>query len=100
MIGIALKATATAMQIQAEVRRDLWGFGKGGGITEKDISVHLLFCQSKMGRKYFEDHREVVFDERKIACIVGRIEMQRLPRSLETDEYHINSLISRHGKFG
>jgi hypothetical protein len=32
----------------------------------------------------------VVFDERKMAYIVGRIEMKRLRRSIETDEYHVN----------
>ncbi len=34
--------------------------------------------------------RPVVFDERKMAYIIGRIEMKRARRSLETDEYHIN----------
>lgn len=34
--------------------------------------------------------RTVIFDERKMAYIVGRIEMKRLRRSLETDEYHLN----------
>lgn len=34
--------------------------------------------------------RPVVFDERKIAYVVGRIEMKRERRSVETDEYHIN----------
>ena len=34
--------------------------------------------------------RPVLFDERKMAYIVGRIEMKRLRRSLETDEYHLN----------
>jgi hypothetical protein len=34
--------------------------------------------------------RPVKFDERQMAHIVGRIEMKRLRRSLETDEYHLN----------
>ncbi len=34
--------------------------------------------------------RPALFDERKMAYIVGRIEMKRLRRSLETDEYHLN----------
>ena len=37
----------------------------------------------------------VRFDERKMAYIVGRIEMKRLRRSLETDEYHLNSVRRR-----
>ena len=40
--------------------------------------------------------RPVVFDERKMAYVVGRIEMKRERRSVETDEYHINHLRSRH----
>jgi len=39
--------------------------------------------------------RPVIFDERKMAYIVGRIEMQRLRRSIETDEYHLNSIQQR-----
>jgi hypothetical protein len=34
--------------------------------------------------------RPVIFDERKMAYVVGRLEMKRLRRSLETDEYHLN----------
>ena len=34
----------------------------------------------------------VIFDERKIAYVVGRIEMKRMRRSVETNEYHINSV--------
>jgi len=36
------------------------------------------------------EERPAIFDERKMAYIVGRIEMKRLRRSLETDEYHLN----------
>jgi len=39
--------------------------------------------------------RPVVFDERKLTYIVGRIEMKRERRSLETDEYHINHIRDR-----
>lgn len=42
--------------------------------------------------------REIVLDERKMAYVVGRLEMKRLPRSLATDEYHINYVRSRIGK--
>lgn len=34
--------------------------------------------------------RPVRFDERQMTYIVGRIEMKRLRRSIETDEYHLN----------
>ena len=39
--------------------------------------------------------RPSVLDERKMAYVVGRIEMKRLRRSLETDEYHLNSVRQR-----
>jgi hypothetical protein len=39
--------------------------------------------------------RPVIFDERKMAYIVGRIEMKRLRRSIETDEYHLNYVRQR-----
>ena len=39
----------------------------------------------------FVEHRHgAVLDERQMAYVVGRIEMKRLRRSLETDEYHLN----------
>jgi len=44
---------------------------------------------------YMSDDRAVLFDERKMAYIVGRIEMKRMRRSLETDEYHLNSVRHR-----
>ena len=37
----------------------------------------------------------VVLDEKKMTYIVGRIEMKRLPRSIQTDEYHINYVQSK-----
>jgi hypothetical protein len=39
--------------------------------------------------------RPVVFDEKKMTYIVGRIEMKRLRRSIETDEYHRQSVRRR-----
>lgn len=44
------------------------------------------------------DTRPIIFDERKIAYVVGRIEMKRMRRSMETKEYHINSVRTRLGK--
>ena len=44
--------------------------------------------------------RPVVFDERKMAYIIGRIEMKRERRSLETDEYHLNHLRSQIAEKG
>ena len=44
---------------------------------------------------YMSADRAVLFDERKMAYMVGRIEMKRMRRSLETDEYHLNSVRHR-----
>ncbi len=44
---------------------------------------------------YLETERRVLFDEDQIAHIVGRIEMSRLRRSIETDEYHLNFVRKR-----
>lgn len=44
--------------------------------------------------------RPVLFDERQMTYIVGRIEMKRMRRSLETDEYHINRIRQRAKAFG
>jgi len=37
----------------------------------------------------------IVLDEKKMTYIVGRIEMKRLPRSIQTDEHHINYVQSK-----
>jgi restriction system protein len=42
-----------------------------------------------------EAERLLQFDERKMTYVVGRIEMKRMRRSLETDEYHLNSVQRR-----
>jgi hypothetical protein len=44
---------------------------------------------------FLNQPRPVLFDERKMAYVIGRIEMKRSRRSLETDEYHINYVRSR-----
>ena len=41
--------------------------------------------------------REKALDERQMAYVVGRIEMKRLRRSLETDEYHLNYVRKKIG---
>jgi hypothetical protein len=37
----------------------------------------------------------MVLDERQMAYVVGRIEMKRLRRSSETDEYHLHCVRRR-----
>lgn len=45
--------------------------------------------------RYFEVPRPVVLSERALCSVVGRIEMNRLPRSNETDEYHVHAIKQR-----
>jgi len=40
--------------------------------------------------EHLQAERPVLFDERQMTYIVGRIEMKRMRRSIETDEYHLN----------
>jgi hypothetical protein len=40
----------------------------------------------------------LIFNETKMTYIVGRIEMNRLPRSTETDEYHLSLVRRRMAK--
>lgn len=44
---------------------------------------------------YLNEYRPVIFDERKMAYIVGRLEMKRKRRSLEMEEYHLSSVRRR-----
>jgi hypothetical protein len=44
---------------------------------------------------FVNQHKEKVLDEKQMTYVAGRIEMKRLGRSAETDEYHINSLKNR-----
>jgi hypothetical protein len=44
---------------------------------------------------FLNQSRPMLLDERKMAYVVGRLEMKRSPRSIETDEYHINYVRSR-----
>jgi hypothetical protein len=45
--------------------------------------------------RFVEQHGEKILDERQMTYVVGRIEMKRLDRSNETDEYHRNHVRSK-----
>lgn len=63
-----------------------------------DLGSEVFHLANLMG--FLNAERPAVFDDRKMAYIVGRIEMSRKRRSLETDEYHRNHVRSRMaGKF-
>src|SRR5438552_3929338 len=58
-----------------------------------DLGGQVIYLRNLL--EFMEQQRPVVLDERKMAYVVGRLEMKRLPRSLETDEYHLNYVRKR-----
>ena len=70
----------------------LWPRQNGSGIVQ--VAGKRIHRSSGVHRErrigFIEQHREKVLDERQMAYVVGRIEMKRLGRSTETDEYHVN----------
>ena len=60
----------------------------GDAELKSDLGPTVLSLDELIGR--LTAAGPPLFDERKMAYIVGRIEMKRLRRSLETDEYHLN----------
>jgi hypothetical protein len=58
-----------------------------------DLGPSVILLDQLLG--FLEQRREKVFDERQMAYVVGRIEMKRLERSRETDEYHLNHVRSK-----
>ena len=60
---------------------------------KSDLGTQVLHLEKLL--EFVGQGRDVILDERKMAFVVGRIEMKRLPRSLETDEYHVNYVRSR-----
>jgi hypothetical protein len=65
----------------------------GNAELKSNFGPAVLYLQDLIPFLY--DEKPIVFDERKMAYIVGRIEMKRMRRSLETDEYHLNSIRDR-----
>jgi hypothetical protein len=60
----------------------------GDADFKSDLGPHVI----RLGQllEFVGQRREAVLDEQKMTYVVGRIEMKRLRRSLETDEYHLN----------
>ena|SRR5665213_2566470 len=44
---------------------------------------------------HLSESRPTIFDPKAMACLIGRIEMARRRRSLESDEYHLNPVPRR-----
>jgi hypothetical protein len=65
----------------------------GSAELKTDLGPNVILLDQLLG--FIEQHREKVLDERQMAYVVGRIEMKRLGRSNETDEYHLNHIRSR-----
>jgi hypothetical protein len=62
----------------------------GNAEFKSDLGPNVVQCDQLID--FLKQQRPVLFDKRKIAYIVGRIEMKRRRWSLETDEYHLESI--------
>jgi len=65
----------------------------GSAEFKTKLGPNVLYLNQLLS--FIEQPHEKVLDERQMAYIVGRIEMKRLPRSRETDEYHQNYVRSK-----
>lgn len=65
----------------------------GGAEFKSDLGPNVILLDQLLG--FVERHHDKVLDERQMAYVVGRIEMKRLERSRETDEYHLNHVQSK-----
>jgi len=66
----------------------------GNAQFKTNVGSQVLHLHSLI--PFLEAYRPLRLDERQMAYVIGRIEMKRLRRSLETDEYHHNALRRRH----
>jgi hypothetical protein len=60
----------------------------GNAELRTDLGPNTMLLDQLLG--FIGQRREKILDERQMAYVVGRIEMKRLGRSSETDEYHVN----------
>ena len=60
----------------------------GDAEFKTELGPHVIHLNDLLG--FIEQPWETVLDQRQMAYVVVRIEMKRLCRSLETDEYHLN----------
>ena len=70
----------------------------GDAVFKSDLGPTVLKLPELIA--WLSAERPILFDQQAMAGLVGRIEMARMRRSLETDEYHLNSvrLRIRHSK--
>jgi hypothetical protein len=60
----------------------------GDAEFKTEVGPHVIRLNELLA--FVQRPGEAVLDERQMTYVVGRIEMKRLRRSLETDEYHLN----------
>ena len=65
----------------------------GDAEFKSDLGPHVIRLSQLL--EFVEHGDEAMLDEQKMTYVVGRIEMKRLRRSLETDEYHLNYVRQR-----
>jgi len=89
-----IKALQTLFDLPAEDFHSVVVF-TGDAEFKTDLGSNVVRLANLI--PFLTAERSVVFDERKMTYAIGRIEMKRNRRSVETDEYHINHLRNRHG---
>ena len=70
----------------------------GNAELRTDLGPNTMLLNQLL--EFIEQRRERILDERQMAYVVGRIEMKRLGRSSETDEYHVNYVRKRISQRG
>ena len=70
----------------------------GGAEFKTELGPQVICLNELLG--FVQQPWGTVLDQRQIAYVVGRIEMKRLRRSLETDEYHLSCVQRRLKRFG
>lgn len=65
----------------------------GDAEFKSDLSAQVIHLSQLLA--FVEQRHGAVLDEQKMTYVVGRIEIKRLRRSLETDEYHLNYVRQR-----
>jgi hypothetical protein len=68
----------------------------GDAEFKSDLGPQVLRLSQLL--EFVERRHGAALDEQKMTYVIGRIEMKRLRRSLETDEYHLNYVRQRIGR--
>ena len=87
-----VKALQTLLSLSPDAFVPLVVF-TGGAEFKSDLGPTVLKLPELIAHLFAD--RPSLFDQEEMARLVGRIEMARMRRSLETNEYHLNSVRRR-----